>query len=106
MTMGIYTDILKLINSVYNIDYIFSNWRLYFSFSLGMFMSFIITLSLIKYLFEKHRNFTISLILGLSLGSIYLLIMTVLNISFSLLELFLGILLFCLGIIVSYCLNK
>lgn len=106
MILGIYEDIIELIANVYNFNYILDNINIYFSYSIGMIISFIINCYLVNYLIKKHKNNSYVLVLGLSLASIiYLLIMTF-KLKFVLFELLIGIVLFVLGIIIANLLAK
>lgn len=97
MNLGMYNHTLKLISMVYNFNYIFNNFFYYFSYGLGMSVSFIITLSLINYLFKNRRELMEIIILSLSIGSIILLF-SYINISFSILL----IILFIIGLFLGF----
>ena len=101
MMLGIYDDILLMVSNALNINYILSNISSYVSYILGMFISFIINIYLIKYLFKKYRNTTYIFILCLSLMSIIYLLITTLNISYTFLDITIGIILFIFGFILS-----
>jgi putative membrane protein len=102
MIMGIYNDVLRIIANVFDINYVISNFKIYFSYGLGMIVSFIINIYLINYLLKKHRNIMYLIILGLAIASIVTLMVMTIHIKFNIF----GIVFFFLGIFISYILDK
>lgn len=106
MILGIYDNVLVLMSSVFNFSYVFSNINLYISYGFGMVVSFIFNSFLISYLFKCHREFTNSMILGLCLSSILMLGMMTFSNSFNLINFIIGVMLFFIGLICSFILDK
>ena len=106
MLMGLYEHVLMLINHIYDLNYIITNINLYLSYGMGMFLAFIFTIYFVNYMLKKHRNLMYLFILGLSLGSISVLLKITFLTSFCLIEFFIGLIMLILGIILSFMLNK
>ncbi len=106
MIMGIYDKILELIANVYNYHYILVNSFKYFSYGIGMILSFIINCYLISYLLKKYQNTSYLTILGLSVGSIILLMMIIFKLKITFMKLIVGLFLFMLGIMMAIVLAK
>ena len=106
MLMGLYEHVLMLINHIYDLNYIITNINLYLSYGMGMFLAFIFTIYFVNYMLKKHRNLMYLFILGLSLGSICVLLKITFLTSFCLIEFFIGLIMLILGIILSFMLNK
>jgi len=101
MILGIYEQSLILFSSVYNLDFVFENFKLYFSYGLGMAVSFILVTYGINYLFKHHRNLMETLILGFSISSIILLFRTINFNSFNLFTSFFGVVSLVFGILLG-----
>lgn len=106
MSIGIYNNILVMISSIFNMTYVFDNYNIYISYTLGMFISFILNAYLINYFLSKYRNVAYSIILGLSISSILFLLVNIFKNSFTIIEFILGIILLTLGILLSCILDK
>ncbi len=101
MMLGIYDKVLLMIANSFDISYVLDNINIYIIYILGMFISFIINIYLIRYLFSKYRNCTYTLILCLSVISIILLIINILNINYNYIELCIGIIFLFSGILIA-----
>ena len=106
MILGMYSNVLKLISNIFNFSYVNSNLGLYFSYGMGMFISFIVTTYFINYLLKKHREVTYASILGLSIASILFLLIITFRIRYSIIDFILGIMLLVLGLLISTILDK
>lgn len=106
MILGIYDGVLVLMSSVFNFAYVFENINLYVSYGLGIIISFIVNSFLISYLFKRYRDTTNSAILGLCLSSIMMIIMMTFDNLFTLVQFIMGIMLFFIGLVISFVLNK
>ena len=106
MTLGIYNNVLTLIANALNIKYIIANLKIYISYSLGMFLSFILNAYLINYCLKKYKNTTYSIILGLSISSIIFLIKALFKNNINIIQLLSGIILLMLGLLISTILDK
>lgn len=102
MLMGMYDNILMLFSNVFNISFVINNIILYIVYGVGMIISFIISALGISYLLKKYRRLFDTIVLGLSISSIILLIIMAFSNSFSFLDLIIGIILFFVGIVISY----
>ena len=106
MSIGIYSNILKLISFSLNIGYVLDNLNLYISYILGMFLSFILNAYLMNYCLKKYKNITYSIILGLAIGSIIFLIINIFSGYFRTIEFIIGIILFVIGILLTAIFDK
>ena len=106
MLIGMYDNILMLFSNVLNFSYVIDNIMIYISYGLGMMISFIIFSIGINYLLKKYRRLFDTIILGLSISSIILLIIMAFSKNFRLVDLVVGIILFIVGVIVSYLFDR
>ena len=106
MVLGIYDDVLMLMSSVFDYNYVINNIKIYISYGLGMFISFIINSYLINYLIKRYKNISYAIILGLAIASMLILIMIVFKIKFTIFELILSIILLVFGMVISSILDK
>lgn len=101
MLLGIYDIILMLFSNIFNLSFVFDNIMIYFSYGIGMMVSFVICSILISYLIKKYRSLFDTIVFGLCISSILLLIIMAFNNSFALIDMFIGIILFFVGIVLS-----
>lgn len=101
MLIGIYNIFLSSISNLFNPIFISKTITFLIPFSLGLFIGIVILSLLVNYLFKYHKSFSFSLILGISLSSIFLLILKVLNSITSPLLIPLSIILLLLGYIIT-----
>ena len=106
MLIGIYDSILMIIGNVLNLSFVINNIGIYISYGIGMFVSFIVFSLLISYIIKKYRSLFDTIVFGLSISSILLLIIMVFNSSFLFLDLVVGVVLFFVGVIISYLFDK
>jgi len=106
MLIGIYDNILMLFSNIFNLTFVIDNIILYISYGMGMMISFIVCAIGISYLLKKYRKLFDTIILGLSISSIILLIIMAFSNSFRFLDLIIGIVLFFVGILISYLFDK
>ena len=106
MVLGMYDDVLMLMSSVFDYNYVINNIKIYISYGLGMFISFIINSYLINYLIKRYKNISYAIILGLAIASMLILIMIVFKIKFTIFELILSIILLVFGMVISSILDK
>lgn len=102
MIMGMYEHTLILFSNVFDIGYVASNLFFYLSYGLGIVLSFIVFSLGISYIIKKHRNLFDVIVLGLSIGSIFLLILMTFKNGFLIMDMIMGIILFFLGILISF----
>ena len=106
MLIGIYDSILIILSNILNLPFVIDNIMIYISYSVGMFISFIVCALIISYLLKKYRNLFDTIVLGLSISSILLLVIVTFNNVFSFIEFVFGIVLFFLGVLISYLFDK
>ena len=106
MILGMYTNVLKLISNIFDYNYVNDNLLLYFSYGVGMFISFIITTYIINYLLKNLKDITYAVILGLSMASIFFLLLITFQNSYSIIEFIIGIMLLVLGLLISCIMDK
>ena len=102
MLIGMYDNILMLFSNVLNLSYVIDNVMIYISYGIGMMISFIIFSIGINYLLKKYRKLFDTIIFGLSISSIILLVVMAFSKSFRFMDLVIGIVLFIIGVIISY----
>lgn len=106
MALGIYDNVLLLISSSLNINYVLNNMNLYVSYLLGMFLSFIFNAYFINYFLKKYKNISYVIILGLAISSILNLLIIVFKNSFTFIQFVIGVLLLIIGMLISTILDK
>ena len=106
MLIGIYDNILMLFSNMFNLVFVIDNIMIYISYGIGMFISFIGCALLISYLLKKYRGLFDTIVLGLSISSILLLIVMAFNSSFRFIDIVVGIILFFVGVVISYLFDK
>lgn len=98
MILGFYDFVLKLFSNPFTIYLPF--------YIIGVLIGIIFISRLMTYLFKYHHDEIYLVIVSLTLGSLFFLFKDVLSINFTLSSLFVGIVLFVIGYIASYFLNK
>lgn len=106
MIMGIYDIVLEMISNIFNVSYVIRNINLYISYGIGMFISFIVMITLINYLIKRYRNTTYVVILGLCISAIIFLFRLVFSIKYSVIEFILGIMSMAIGVLISCIMDK
>ena len=95
MLIGTYNMVIELFSNIINIRYLINNMHIIIPFIFGMLVGIIISIKLIGYLFNRYKSQTYNIILGLLLGSIFIMIK---GCSFDISNIFISIFLF----IISY----
>ena len=106
MLIGMYDNILMLFSNVLNLSFVIDNIMLYISYGIGMMISFIVFSIGINYLLKKYRNLFDTVIFGLSISSIILLVIMAFSKNFVLGDLLIGIVLFFVGVVISYLFDR
>ena len=106
MLIGMYDNILMLFSNVLDLSYVIDNVMIYISYGIGMMISFIIFSIGINYLLKKYRKLFDTIIFGLSLSSIILLIIMAFSKSYRIIDFVIGMVLFIIGVIVSYLFDR
>lgn len=74
MLIGTYNMVIELFSNIINIRYLINNMHIIIPFISGMLVGIIISIKLIGYLFNRYKSQTYNIILGLLLGSIFIMI--------------------------------
>ena len=101
MILGTYNIIIETISNITNINLISQNINIIVFYSIGMILGIILISLFINYMFKKRSSDTYSCIFGIITSSIFFLILKTFTISFSLIELIIGLILLIIGIIIS-----
>lgn len=86
MLVGIYNIYLEVLSNIFNFHDIIDNITFLIPFSLGLLLGIILLSLLINYLFKNYRKLTFSFILGVTLSSIFLLLIKVITNITSIIE--------------------
>ena len=101
MNIGVYEIIISTISSITDINLIINNFKILIPFGLGMVLGFILLSILISYLLKKYRSEMMAFVLGVSIGSMVLLVISVFRSSYTYIELMLGLLFMIVGIYIG-----
>ena len=74
MLLGTYNMVIDIFSNIININYLVSNINIVIPFIIGILVGLIISIKLINYLFSKYKTLTYNIILGLLLGSIFIML--------------------------------
>jgi putative membrane protein len=102
MIMGIYNLFIEVIANITNLHYFLSHITFILSFGIGFVISTIIISLIMDYLFKYHKDKTYAFIIGISIGSVILMLLKSLIIPFKIEELIIGAILFIFGLFSSY----
>lgn len=101
MIMGCYQFFLEIFIKLNSFTQIYSNIKIIFLFTLGLFLGIILISKFINYLLNYKKNIIYPLIIAFSLSSILILFINTFCVKFNLIDLFLGIFLLFLGMNLS-----
>lgn len=101
MNIGVYEIIISTISNITDINLIITNIKILIPFGLGMVLGFILLSILISYLLKKYYSEMMAFILGVSIGSMVLLIISVFKSNYTYIELILGLLFMTIGIFIG-----
>lgn len=101
MIIGTYNIIISTIGNITDINSIIYNLRIIIPFIIGICFSIVIIIKIINFLFKKYNNKVYASILGILISSIVLLIFKSFKYSFSIMNLFIGIIFLFIGIIIG-----
>ena len=105
MNIGVYEILILAMSNVTNINLLVSNIKILIPFGIGMIIGFIFLSIIISYLFKKYYQETIAFIMGVSIGSILLLVLTILDSSYTYIELIMGLVLLIIGLFIGKMFN-
>ena len=95
MLIGTYNMVIDIFSNIVSIKYLVSNINIVIPFIIGIILGLVISIKVIGYLFSKYKTITYNIILGLLLGSIFIMLK---GCNYSVFNIFISILLF----IISY----
>ena len=101
MIEGTYNIIIEVISNITNINQIIINIKILLPFILGLIIGIIGSIKLIDYLLKKYNNKVYSVILGITLSSIILLIISSMKYKVTITNLIIGLLTLIIGITIS-----
>lgn len=93
--IGTYNIVIDIFSNIVSVNYLITNIKIVIPFIIGILVGLIISIKVIGYLFSKYKTITYNIILGLLLGSIFIMLK---GCSYSVFNMFISILLF----IISY----
>lgn len=102
MLLGFYKPIVNVVGSLTDFSQLGHNLMILIPFGLGVLLGIVLIAKLIEFLFNKYEISTYYAILGFLIASIFTLCATLFNVSFSNIEVFIGILLFIISTIIGY----
>lgn len=76
MLMGSYDEVMFLFSNLANFTKFLNNIKIVIPFALGMLLGFVVSLKLVNFLFKKYYYQTYNIILGLLLGSVFIMLKT------------------------------
>ena len=97
MLIGVYDDYMKAISFLFVPSLWGENFSFFFFFGVGLFVGIILLTLLIEYLFRRKKEETYSVILGISLGTVLLLLFSLIPYISSVFSVTMGVILFFLG---------
>lgn len=101
MNIGVYEIMISTISNITDINLIITNIKVLIPFGLGMVLGFILLSILISYLLKKYHSEMMAFILGVSIGSMTLLVISVFRSNYTYIELVLGFLFMTMGIFIG-----
>ena len=101
MNIGVYEIIISTISNITDINLIITNIKILIPFGLGMVLGFILLSILISYLLKKYHSEMMAFILGVSIGSMALLVISVFRSNYTYIDLVLGFLFMTMGIFIG-----
>ena len=90
MLIGTYNMVIDIFSNIVSIKYLVSNINIVIPFIIGIILGLVISIKVIGYLFSKYKTITYNIILGLLLGSIFIMLK---GCSYSVFNIFISILL-------------
>ena len=101
LNIGVYEIIISTISNITDINLIITNIKILIPFGLGMVLGFILLSILISYLLKKYHSEMMAFILGVSIGSMALLVISVFRSNYTYIDLVLGFLFMTMGIFIG-----
>ncbi len=108
MLLGYYYPIIALIKNILKMNNLVTNLTSAFIFGIGVLIGIILVSKLFEYLFKKHKTITYYGVLGFIFASLFAIpyaTFSSVSVSFKLLEVLCGIVIFGIGVITAYILG-
>ena len=102
MLLGFYKPIVNVVSQLTDFSKVGHNLMVLIPFGIGVLLGIILIAKLIEFLFNKYELSTYYAILGFLIASIVTLCATLFQVSFSNIEVFVGIVLFAVSTIIGY----
>lgn len=106
MLIGVYNYYLVILSGLLNISYLSDTLMFIIPFSLGMILGIIIISIIVNYLFKYFKEITFSLILGISIASIFMLGKNLIPYIMSLKQLLISFILLFFGYLITNKMTK
>lgn len=97
MILGYYNTVISSLGNLLDISNIVNNLFVLLPFSLGMIVGAFIISKMISYLFKNYKDATYYAIFSFAIASIIILFVKTISISFTIIQLFISIVLFIIG---------
>lgn len=104
--LGYYDIVIGSLSNIFDFSNLANNLYVLIPFGIGMIMGIYLISKLINYLFKHHKIKTYYSIIGFAIMSVFLLIVEVLENSYNLSQIIISIILFIVGYIIVYVLEK
>lgn len=101
MLIGVYDIYLSILSNLFNLQTLWITLRFLLPFTFGLLLGIILLTLLVNYLFKHHRSLSFSIILGISLSTIVLLLLKILNNITNILSLPICLILLLIGYLIT-----
>lgn len=106
MILGYYDTVISSLGNIFDLSNLSNNLFILIPFVLGLIFGVLIISKFVNYLFNNYKVQTYYTIIGFALMSIIILFIQTITVSFKIFELLISILLFVIGFIIVYFLEK
>ena len=102
MLIGFYKPIVKVVSDLTNTSHMMHNLLILIPFGIGVVVGIILVAKLIEFLFQKFETATYYAILGFVFASFIGLIKSIVGVDITMIQLFIGIVLFLVASVIGY----
>lgn len=106
MILGYYNIVIHSLSDIFNFNNLAINLFVLIPFGIGLIIGAILVSKLVNYLFKNYRTQTYYTIIGFAISSTIILFINAITSSFTLPQLFISIILFIIGFLISYFFDK
>lgn len=106
MILGYYNIVIHSLSDIFNFNNLTNNLFVLIPFGIGLIIGAILVSKLVNYLFKNYRTQTYYTIIGFAISSTIILFVNAITSSFTLPQLFISIMLFIVGFLISYFFDK